>query len=345
MTALSRWLLFCTLLGLFSLEAGAERIITDSAGRRVTVPDRVERVFVAGPPASVYVYVLAPEKLLGWPRQPYAEEKPFLAAPYRDLPELGRLTGRGNTANVEVVLKSRPDLILDVGAINPTYISLAERVQQQTGVSYLLVDGSLANIPSSLRLLGTALGVSERAEKLARYTEQTYRDLTAVLATIPPERRPRVYLARGPDGLETGVRGSINTEIIEWVGAVNVVDAPGQQGLATVSYEQVLNWNPEIIITLDERFFAKVFEDPRWQAVTAVKTKRVYLAPRWPFGWVDRPPALNRIVGIRWLGRLFYPEAFKDDLRQLSREFYSLFYHLDLSDAQLDTLLAGARSP
>ena len=150
MTALSRWLLLCILLGLFSLEAGAERIITDSADRRVTVPDRVERVFVAGPPASVCVYVLAPEKLLGWPRQPYAEEKSFLAAPYRDLPELGRLTGRGNTANVEVVLKARPDLILDVGAVNPTYISLAERVQQQTEIPYLLIGGSLINIPSSL---------------------------------------------------------------------------------------------------------------------------------------------------------------------------------------------------
>ena len=92
--------------------AGADaRTVTDSARRKVEVPDRIERVFAAGPPASILLYMLAPEKMTGWPDPPRPEERTYIAPQYRDLPALGRLTGRGGTANLEVVLKVKPDLI------------------------------------------------------------------------------------------------------------------------------------------------------------------------------------------------------------------------------------------
>ncbi len=334
------WLLAALLAGAPSVQA--QRTVTDSAGRSVTLPPEIRRVFAAGPPAAIALYVLAPERLIGWPRALHPEERLYIAAPYRDLPTLGRLTGRDNTANVEVVLQARPDLIVDYGAINPTYVSLAERVQQQTGIPYLLIDGAFANTAASLRLLGKILAVEERAERLARYTEETWQELDRALAAIPSAQRPHVYFARGPSGLETGTRGSINTEIIDRVGAVNVAVASGRQGLATVSPEQLLQWNPDTIITLEDSFYTSVWDDPLWQSSDAVKRKRVFLAPRWPFGWVDQPPSLNRLIGVKWLSRLFYPQQFKDDWRALTRDFYRLFYQAELDDAQLDALLAKA---
>ncbi|MGH8771707.1 MAG: iron ABC transporter substrate-binding protein, partial [Burkholderiales bacterium] len=77
------------------------RQFTDSAGRNVTVPAKIERVYAAGPPASVMVFALAPDELIGWTRALRDEERTFLPERYASLPELGRLTGRGNTANVE----------------------------------------------------------------------------------------------------------------------------------------------------------------------------------------------------------------------------------------------------
>lgn len=319
--------------------AQAQRQVTDSAGRQVTVPDTIERVFAAGPPASIFLYVLAPEKLLGWSRSPRAEEREFLAEAYRDLPELGRLTGRGNTANIEAVLTAKPDLIFDFGSVAPTYTSLADRVQEQTSIPYILIDGTFANTVDSLRLLGSILGVEERAETLARYTENAFAEIDQTLEQIPQDQRPKVYFARGPAGLETGVRGSINTEIVERVGAINVAHAPDQRGLANVSVEQVIIWNPDTIVTLDDRFFSTIERDPLWQGVDAVLLKRVFLAPKLPFGWIDRPPSLNRLIGLEWLARVFYPDNFDDDLRSKTREFFDLFYHLKLSEAQLDQLL------
>ncbi len=143
------------LLAAFAVMTGAEaRSVTNSAGRKVEVPDRIDKVFAAGPPASILLYMLAPQKMTGWPNPPRPEERPYIAAPYRDLPALGRLTGRGGTANLEVVLKVKPDLILDFGSVRDTYISLADNVQEQTKIPYVLIDGRFAATPAALRLLG-----------------------------------------------------------------------------------------------------------------------------------------------------------------------------------------------
>lgn len=270
--------------------AGQSASMTDSAGRTITVPDTIARVYAAGPPASILLYVLAPDRLTGWPRAPHAYERPHLAVPYRDLPETGRLTGRGDTANLKVVLRNKPDLIFDFGSVRDTYISLADLVQAQTGIPYLLIDGRFENTPEALRLMGSALGFRDRAEKLAAYVEALFAELDQALAGTTEDERPRVYLARGPDGLETGLKGSINTEIIEHAGGCNVADpGPGvnvRHGITQVSIEQVIVANPDTIITWDRNFYEQVWTNPFWQDTDAVKRKRIYLTPTAPFGWI-----------------------------------------------------------
>jgi iron complex transport system substrate-binding protein len=327
----------------------AERMVTDSAGREVAVPERIERVFAAGPPASILLYVLAPDRMIGWPRAPHPEEMPYIAPAYRDLPEVGWLTGRGDTVNLEVLLQSKPDLVFDFGSVRDTRVSLAERVQAQTGIPYILIDGTFANTPNAVRLLGGVLGVEEQAERIAAYVEATLAEIDATLAEVPQEERPRVYLARGPSGLETGLQGSINTEIIERVGGVNVAYDPSgaRRGIVQVPIEQIVVWNPDTVITWDPNFYGGVWKDFYWQGVDAVAAGRVYLSPTAPFGWIDRPPSLNRMMGVKWLAGLFYPNEVKQDLREETRSFYDLFYHVDLTDAELDRLLqwAEGRAP
>src|SRR5688500_2009177 len=116
------------------LRAQETRIVADAAGRKVVLPRRIERIYAAGPPASILVFAIAPDKLIGWTSAGREAERPFIAKKYADLPTLGRLTGRGNTANVEVVLGAKPDVIIDYGTVTPTFSSLADRVQQQTGI-------------------------------------------------------------------------------------------------------------------------------------------------------------------------------------------------------------------
>jgi ABC-type Fe3+-siderophore transport system permease subunit len=119
------------------------------------------------------------------------------------------------------------------------------------------------------------------------------------VAAIPEGRRPSVYYARGPRGLETGLRGSINVESLERIGARNVAaDRPAQSGIATVSKEQILGWDPEVIVTIDAAFMETVRADSRWRGVRAVRDGRVYCAPLLPFPWIDFPPSVNRLIGL-----------------------------------------------
>lgn len=315
------------------------RVVTDAAGRKVALPAKVGRIYAAGPPAGVLAFAVAPDKLMGW-NSPFRDaERPFVASRYADLPAYGRLTGRGNTANVEIVVKAKPDLIVDYGAIRDTYASLADRVQTQTGIPYLLLDGDFDRMVEVILQFGRIAGEETRATALAQYARDTIADIAVRVAKIPATQRPRVYYGRGPQGLNTGLAGSINMESIEEVGARNVAAELGKGGLVQVSIEQVLRWNPDVIITTDPNFHALARAHPIWSAMPAVRAGRLHLSPALPFGWIDFPPSLNRLIGLRWLARVLYPDAFPEDLRPIVRDFYSRFYHQAPTAAQLEQLL------
>lgn len=317
----------------------ATREIVDDAGRRLQLPANVNRIFAAGPPASLLLHALAPQKLLGWTTPFRDAEKPFMPASSLALPALGRLTGRGNSANLETVLAAKPDLIIDYGSVNATYVSLADRIEGQTGIPYLLLDGSLNRLDESVIALGLATGDESRAVELAAWLRDKIGDLDARLARRQG-KAPRVYYGRGPRGLDTGLGGSINTELIERLGAENVAAALGRGGLVQVSIEQVLAWAPDVIITIDPNFFALLRQDPIWRGMPAVRNGRVHLAPAVPFGWIDFPPGPNRILGLDWLARRLYPDMFDDDPRDFVSEAYRQLYHRAPDKAQLDQLLA-----
>jgi len=319
-----------------------KRTVTDGAGRKVEIPATIGRVFAAGTPAAITLYTLAPDRLVGWPEPINDERRAYLPAKYAALPVTGRLTGRANTANVEVVLKNQPDLIIDIGTIAPIYASLADRVQQQTGIPYLLLDGALTRTPALYRQLGEILGAAAEAAALAAYAADLLALVRTRVAYVPRGQRARVYYARGPEGLETGLAGSINAEMLDFVGAMNVAATGEKRNIATVSAEQILAWNPEDVVTIDQRFYQDVWHNPIWEEVLAVRQKRVFLAPNKPFGWFDSPPAANRLIGLKWLCNKLYGGLFTGDLAAETHDFYRRFYHIDLTPAQLTALLEPA---
>jgi iron complex transport system substrate-binding protein len=319
------------------------RTFIDDAGRQVTLPTKIERVYAAGPPASVLVMAIAPEKLIGWTRAMKPDEAPFLPSKLVSLPELGRLTGRGNTANVEVMLKAKPDLIIDIGSVNTNFASLADRVTEETRIPYILLDGRLENLPQQIEKMARILGETTRAKPLLDYVTTTFADLKTRIATIPLDRRPEAYYARGNNGLTTGLPGSINVEMLEFLGAKNVSGAAsnntGIGNLAQVGFEQVVLWNPNFIVTNDPVFYRDVWTRAEWQTIRAVRSKRVFLSPNLPFGWFDFPPGANRLIGLKWLANLLYPETFKFDLKREIEIVYGLLYQQRPTREQITKIL------
>jgi len=315
--------------------------ITDSTGRKVTTPGTVARVYPAGPPAQVFIYSLAPDLLVGWVEAIGPQAREFLLPEIAARPQVPRLTGRGNdSVDLEALKTFKPDLIVDIGNVGPSFKSLAERVEQQSGIPYAVLGGHFDQTVATYRALAQLTGRGDAADKLTRYVESTIATVKERSAAVPKEARPRVYYARDGSGLQTGLGGSMISESIEFVGARNVAaDLHGSHGAATL--EQIRAWNPEIIIASDADFATRVRSDRDWAGISAVKSGRIHLSPKFPFGWVDFPPAVNRLIGLWWLGSIFYPDRFPEDVKARTRDFYTLFYHVTPTDAQIERVLAG----
>jgi iron complex transport system substrate-binding protein len=327
---------------------GDQRVFTDMAGRKVVVPKKITRVLGMSPVGTILVYTLSPELLVGWNYQPDPGELAFYQEPYRHLPVLGGWYGKNNTGNLEEIIKAHPDVLISMGDVMGT--AVAERVQQQTHIPVVVLSGDLKKLPDTYLKAAELLGNRERAAMLAAECRKTIQEIEAKVSAIPAVKRKRVYYAEGPTGLETEPGNSMHSEALIFAGAVNVATVPNQQGYGhtPVSMEQVLLWNPEIVISGYDHnaspgeFYTKVWTNPAWSRIAAVRNREVYETPQYPFCWIDRPPSVNRIIGLKWLANLFYPESFHYDMRKETREFYKTFYHVQLSEAQLNEVLSTA---
>lgn len=316
---------------------------TDSAGRIVALPARVARVMPADPSAAVLVYVLAPDKLAGWTRPlPRGAGVP---ARYARLPVIGQLAGATPTASVATVARLHPDLIIDAGTVTPARAAFADQISQATGIPYILLDSSLDRTPTMLRTIGRVLGVADRGDDLAGSAEHAINALRGRLLIQPATERPRVYYARGASGLDTAEPGSGAAASIEAAGAINVAGALGAGEQVAVTPQQLRAWNPDLIIAEDRSFYAAMQRNPAWRSLAAVRDRKVYLEPSVPFGWIDDPAGVNRLVGLYWLSQIFYPGNAQDDLRSLMSDLYDKFYGIKLSDAQIEAIAKTAGIP
>jgi iron complex transport system substrate-binding protein len=319
-------------------------VFTDSAGRRVMLPDQVERIMPAGPASAVFVYVLVPNKLIGWTNPLSRAQRALLPAKFARLPVIGQLGGPSPTATPADVQRLHPDLIIGYGVLSPPTIALADRIQQKTGVPYILLDDSIQQMPEMLREVGPIVGAGDHGLAVASYAYHAIEALRGQLLISSATDRPLVYYGRGSDGLETGLPGSPAISDVDQAGVINVAAGLGRGGLARVTRGQIFSWNPQIIVAQDRSFYNALLRDLQWRGLAAVRSKRVYLAPADPFGWIDDPPGVNRAIGLYWLSNLFYPDLYQQDLRANAREFYQLYYGVALSDRQLETLIRPAEA-
>lgn len=320
------------------------REITDMAGRKVTIPGSIDSVFSTGPVSAIYLYTLVPDKLLGWNYELNDIEKSIILEKYHSLPNFGM----GDSVNYEAVIAANPDIALNVGTINDALISDCDSLSESLGIPVVAVDGDLTSAPEAYRFMGELFGMEEQAEKLASYAEETFVDIAKM--EIPEGKRIRMYYGNGEDSLETAPAGSSHGQIIEMVNADNVADLElGDGSRVQISAEQLLAWNPDVIVVIGEAkadisgksAASAILGNPDYASLKAVQEQKVYGAPNAPFSWVDRPSGPNRIIGIRWLSGLIYPEYLNFDVDEEVLEFFSLFYHIDLTEEQLENVYNG----
>ena len=325
-------------------DAAGEREITDMAGRTVVVPDEIETVFSSSTVTAIFMYTLAPDKLLGWNYELNELEKSIILEEYHDLPNFGM----GDSINYEAVIAADPTIAVNVGTINDKMISDCDKLSKSLGVPVVAVDGDLSASAEAYRFMGELLGEEEQAEKLASYAEKTFADIEKM--EVPEDKKVRIYYGNGEDSLETAPAGSAHGQISDMVNAVNVADLEmGEGSRVQISAEQLLAWDPDVIVVNGEpkadtsgaSAAEAILANPDYASLKAVQDQQVYGTPNTPFSWMDRPMGPNRIVGIRWLSGLIYPEYLNYNVDEEVKEFFDLFYHVQLTDEKLENIYSG----
>lgn len=325
-------------------DAAGEREITDMAGRTVVVPNEIETVFSSSTVTAIFMYTLAPDKLLGWNYELNELEKSIILEEYHDLPNFGM----GDSINYEAVIAADPTIAVNVGTINDKMISDCDKLSKSLGVPVVAVDGDLSASAEAYRFMGELLGEEEQAEKLASYAEKTFADIEKM--EVPEDKKVRIYYGNGEDSLETAPAGSAHGQIIDMVNAVNVADLEmGEGSRVQISAEQLLAWDPDVIVVNGEpkadmsgaSAAEAILANPDYASLKAVQDQQVYGTPNTPFSWMDRPMGPNRIVGIRWLSGLIYPEYLNYNVDEEVKEFFDLFYHVQLTDEKLENIYSG----
>ncbi|MDO5719078.1 MAG: ABC transporter substrate-binding protein, partial [Tissierellia bacterium] len=326
-------------------DSSETRIFVDSLGREVEIPKTIERIAPSGHMAQMIIYSLDPDILIGWGRLPGKAAQKYIDEKYLSLPEFGAFYGKKADLNVEALIEANPQLIVDLGQIKGENMKEdLDGLQEKTGVPVIFIEAELPILKQTYQMLGDLIGQQEKADKLGNYCVNIMEEAKENSSKIADEDKIRVYYGEGDNGLQTNPPQSIHAEVINLVGGINVADLPETSGagLNEITIEQILNWQPEFIIFGPNSVYDSVAEDPLWSDISAIKDDNYYEVPMGPYNWMGRPPAVNRVLGIKWLGNLLYPEVFDYDMKEVTKEFYSLFYHYDLTDAEVDELLMNS---
>lgn len=347
--------LFSTLAALAFLSAAlacrADTIVfTDSAGRTHTLPHPITRVYTTSPIGSIFVYTLAPETLVGINATPTLGERRYMLKETLALPILGGWFGKNGTGNLETLMASKPEIVLNIGDTKQASVDLADRIERQTGIPVLVIDNELSDTAKVYEMLGLLLGKEEKAKELGEYCTKAYRDIERLSAAIPESERVRFYYAEGIKGLETDFEASRHCEAFRLAGGANVCKSGEDSGFgrALLSMEQVLLWQPDAIFVgrdkgEDTDQLPLWTQDAKWQSLPAFRNKRVYQIPDAPFNWMDRPPSVNRVIGIRWAFWCLYPDKVDFDMVAETRKFFHLFYHYEMSADEARKLLEDSK--
>lgn len=341
-------LLLAMLLASASLSCFASREVTDQLGRRVTLPDEVDRVVVLQHQTlNLLVQLNATDKIVGI----LANWKQQLGDNYaRLVPELNHKAMLGDLTHVDTeqlvalhpqvvfVTNYAPQEMIDkISALGIPVIAISLRHDdpgQQNKINPGMQDEEDAynrGLKEGIALTGSVVGRSQQAQALTEAAFAGRKLVEKRLHSLPAEQRVRAYMAN-PE-LTTYGSGKYTGLMMAHAGALNVAAAT-IRGFKQVSMEQVIAWNPQVIFVQDRypQVVSEIEHGAQWQSIEAVKQHHVWLMPDYAKAWgYPMPEAIG--LGEVWMAKKLYPEKFRDiDMQQLADSWYQRFYRTHYVD-------------
>ncbi|MBR5225951.1 MAG: ABC transporter substrate-binding protein [Clostridia bacterium] len=325
------------LLGSFAL-AESTRTFTDDAGRTVTLPQEITRIAVSGIGSQIAVFALAPDMLVGVTSEWDAGSKAYIAPQYHNLPAIGQLYGGKGNLNLETLLAAAPQIVIDVGEAKKGIAEDLDALSQQTGVPFVHLTMSLEAMDRTYERLGELLHREEQAKVLSDYCREVY-DRTKAIGEAAD--KTRLLFITGETYTGVIAKDSYHSTIIDMLSDnLAVLDNPSSKGTGNeTDLEQIMAWDPDMIIFSSVSTYEAAQTDPLWQAVRAVAQGNYALVPQMPYNFMGFPPGVQQFLGMTWMAKLLYPELAEYDLYEEVARHFDLFYHCELTQEMYGKLM------
>jgi iron complex transport system substrate-binding protein len=244
--------------------------------------------------------------------------------------------------NIEELVTVSPDIVF-VTAETGRNAAEASKLDA-FGIAWIVVDfHSMREQQRVIRMIGQAIGSEEKAVAYNTYYRGCIDRVQAALAGSATDERVTVYHAT-VEATRTSVRNSLSTDWVHTLGVENVVERDSGwllDGGHHVSIEQILLWNPDVILANEPGVTAQIRTEPRWSAMRAVQTGRVYQLPIGISRW-GHPGSLETPLAILWTAKTIFPQRFPSlDIEEETRGFYENFFGYDVSDKKIQEILSG----
>jgi iron complex transport system substrate-binding protein len=327
------------------------RIVTGMAGEQITVPPTTNRIAEQFPAHTITDLMLGVgPQLVAIPLN--VKSIPFLRKVYPPIDGVPELFRNGGAVNMEDLLKLKPDVVstLDNGATLRPF-------QTVSLPAIYMGFNTFPQLTQSITVAGNVYGGAAvtRAADYNKYFSAKYALVQDRLATLTPSQRPSVvHIASYPPLIIDG-RMSIIDQWITLAGGTDLASSlPGAGTHAAVTMEQMLSWNPDIIIVetpggdqglaadTAQSVVVQLEKEPLWRNPSAVTNNRVLFNPQglYPRDRFGPEEALQ----IQWAASVIHPEVFGNlDLRAEARTFYHTYFNYDLTDGDLDQIFQVSR--
>jgi len=316
--------------------------ITDLAGRTVDISSDVQHVAALVGPSYEKIFLLgSADKISVMP--PFPKQMPWAA---KIIPNLNKIPTMASfqDPNVEELMKQKIDVVffwdypkpLDKMAESgiPVVVTQPSTPEGQAQS----VDQFRDMIKNEVSTFGSVLGpdAKARADAYNQYFDEKVDRILKVTSAIPDSERPSVYYVRGPDALTTHGKNSYTQWWVNLAGG-RLVSSDITEMVPKVSMEQVISWNPDIIVMGRVNSTSLIMNDPKWKDVSAVKAGKVYTNPEGVMYW---DYSSEGVLLLEYLAKLFHPDKFADlDMKTEIKDYYSKFYNYTLTDDEAGRIL------
>jgi iron complex transport system substrate-binding protein len=326
----------------FGAAAAGTRTFTDMAGHTITIPANVTRIGDLWPANNEIVVLLgAGSKLVA--TSTVSQSLPWIKTICPGFDRIAAPFTVGDV-NLEELLKANPQVVITTtggGKSNTSSMSAMASTINSVGIpTVTFYMTNFDELKQTVLLTGRLLGPEEtkRAEEWTRYFDSKLANIRRVLSTVPSGHKPTVLHVMGVSPIRVDGGGTIIDAWIQAAGATNAAkDVFGV--VSTVSIEQVLKWNPDIIIVgTTEQDREAILNNAQWRRLKAVQQGKIYVNPKGVYSW-DRHDA-EEALQIQWAAKTLYPDKFQSlDIAKETKEFYRLFFHYNLTDNEVREIL------